>query len=87
MMLILVVQFQDRMWRKTVTNGTVCKGVDANRNWDDHWNGNVEYSTFYFIKTIQKTRNPYTLIDKALVLLQRYGVKAYLFPFVTTNHR
>lgn len=28
----------DRMWRKTVTNGTVCNGVDPNRNWDDHWN-------------------------------------------------
>lgn len=28
----------DRMWRKTVTNGTVCKGVDGNRNWDDQWN-------------------------------------------------
>jgi len=40
-MLILITQFQDRMWRKTLTNGTVCKGVDPNRNWDDHWNGIV----------------------------------------------
>jgi len=28
----------NRMWRKTVTNGTVCNGVDPNRNWDDRWN-------------------------------------------------
>jgi len=64
-MLILIAQFQDRMWRKTVTKGTVCNGVDPNRNWDDHWNGNVEYSTFCFIKTFQRTKNPYTLMVKA----------------------
>jgi len=28
----------NRMWRKTRTNGTVCTGVDPNRNWDDRWN-------------------------------------------------
>ncbi|KDR22871.1 Zinc carboxypeptidase A 1 [Zootermopsis nevadensis] len=28
----------NRMWRKTLTPGTVCNGVDPNRNWDDHWN-------------------------------------------------
>jgi len=41
-MLILTAQFQNRVWRKTVTKGTVCNGVDPNRNWDDHWNGNVK---------------------------------------------
>lgn len=29
----------DRLWRKTVSTGpsSICKGVDANRNWDSHW--------------------------------------------------
>lgn len=29
----------DRLWRKTRSNGVLCKGADANRNFDFHWLG------------------------------------------------
>lgn len=64
MVLMLTAVLQDRMWRKTVTNGTVCNGVDPNRNWDDHWNGTVKCSTLALVKLFQKKGNPCTVIDK-----------------------
>jgi hypothetical protein len=39
----IILIFQDRLWRKTVSDhGSIfgCKGVDGNRNWDFHFGGN-----------------------------------------------
>ena len=42
-MLFLSLQYSwdgDRLWRKNrrVNSGTSCRGVDLNRNYNDHWN-------------------------------------------------
>ena len=29
----------DRLWRKNRRPGTICDGVDLNRNYNDHWGG------------------------------------------------
>lgn len=33
---------QDRLWRKTRSPQGLCYGVDPNRNWGFHWNGELK---------------------------------------------
>jgi murein tripeptide amidase MpaA len=42
----------DRLWRKNrqINSGSTCRGVDLNRNYNDHWNeASLNYTTCYMI--------------------------------------
>jgi hypothetical protein len=49
------------MWRKTLTPGSICDGVDPNRNWDDHWNGIVHNSPPLLVNLLKKKRSSCTV--------------------------
>uniref|UniRef100_H2ZHW5 Peptidase M14 domain-containing protein n=1 Tax=Ciona savignyi TaxID=51511 RepID=H2ZHW5_CIOSA len=88
----------DRMWRKTRSNyGTICFGVDPNRNFDAAWSGpgsssNPCSETYYgpsmasepLTKTLQSyVKTNYQKI-KAYVTFHSYG-QVFIFPYSYAN--
>jgi murein tripeptide amidase MpaA len=91
----------DRMWRKTRSDGTPCKGADPNRNWDSHWGGagtsGNPCSDIYRGKHAFSEIEVKQVADKLTQLAHTVGVKSYwnihaysqlvLYPWSYTTRR
>lgn len=71
----------NRMWRKTRSDGTPCKGADPNRNWDTHFGGVGTSSNP--CSDIYHGKGPFSEIEvrqvseKLAELAKSVGVKSY----------
>lgn len=71
----------NRMWRKTRSDGTPCKGADPNRNWDTHFGGigtsDNPCSDIYHGKSAFSEVEVKQVAYKLKELTQSVGVKSY----------
>jgi len=91
----------NRMWRKTRSDGTPCKGADPNRNWDSHWGGagtsGDPCSDIYRGKgpfseiEVKQVANKLTEIAHSVGLKSYWNIHAYsqlvLYPWSYTTRR
>jgi len=91
----------DRMWRKTRSDGTPCKGADPNRNWDTHFGGagtsGNPCSDIYRGKSAFSEIEVKQVADKLTELAHTVGLKSYwnihaysqlvLYPWSWTTRR
>jgi len=91
----------DRMWRKTRSDGTPCKGADPNRNWDTHFGGagtsgnpctDIYHGKFPFSEIeVKQVSEKLTELAHTVGLKSYWNIHAYsqlvLYPWSWTTKR